>query len=80
MNDIHQRVERVARAVFDDDSLVLSDTTRAGDVPGWDSLAHVNFIFGVETEFGVQFTEDEFVGFRDIGELKTMLAQKLTAA
>jgi acyl carrier protein len=64
--------------VFDDDSLVLSDTTRASDVSGWDSLAHVNFMFSVETDFGVQFTEDEFVGFEDIGELETMLANKLS--
>jgi acyl carrier protein len=64
--------------VFVDDSLVLSDTTRASDVSGWDSLAHVNFMFSVETDFGVQFTEDEFVGFEDIGELETMLANKLS--
>jgi acyl carrier protein len=80
VNDIHERLERVARSVFDDDSLVLSDTTQARDVPAWDSLAHVNFMFGVETEFGVQFTEDEFVGFQDIGELQTILEKKLIAA
>ena len=47
---------------------------------GWDSLAHVNFMLSLEDEFGVEFSEDEFVGFEDIGGLKRMLATKLVHA
>ena len=43
----------------------------------WDSFAHVNFMLSVENEFGVEFSEDEFVGFEDIRGLKRMLAAKL---
>jgi acyl carrier protein len=35
-------------------------------------------MFSVENEFDVQFTEDEFVGFENVGELKQILAAKLT--
>ena len=77
MNELHDRLQRIARDVFDDERLVLSDATVADDVAGWDSLAHVNFMFSIEREFGVQFSEDEFVGFRDIGHLKQLLGEKL---
>ena len=76
MNVIHERLEEIARKIFDDDSLVLTDSTRAADVPGWDSLAHVNFVYTVEEAFGVQFSEAEFVGFGDIGALKRILFEK----
>ena len=80
MTQIHERLEEIARNVFDDDSLILTDSTNATTVPGWDSLAHVNFMFSVESEFDVQFSEDEFIGFEDIGGLKRMLAEKAAAS
>jgi acyl carrier protein len=77
VSELHDRLQQIARDVFDDDRLVLTDATVAGDVAGWDSLAHVNFMFSIEREFGVQFSEEEFVGFRDIGHLKRLLGDKL---
>ena len=77
MNEIHDGLQRIAREVFDDDSLVLTDATTAGDVPNWDSLAHVNFMYSVENEFDIQFSEDEFVGFENVGRLKQILLGKL---
>jgi acyl carrier protein len=78
-NRIHERLEEIARKVFDDDSLVLNDSTRAADVPGWDSLAHVNFVYSVEEEFGVQLSDDEFIGFEDIAGLKRIVSGKIAS-
>jgi acyl carrier protein len=77
LNQIDARLQEIARDVFGDDSLVLTDSTKVGKVSGWDSLGHVNFMLGVEYEFDVEFSEDEFAGFGDISGLKRMLAEKL---
>jgi len=77
LNQIHGRLEEIARGIFDDATLVLSDSTVAADIPGWDSLGHVNFMFSLEEEFGVRFSEQEFIGFENIGALKRMLVEKL---
>ena len=77
MNQIDARLQEIARDVFGDDSLVLTDSTKVVEVSGWDSFGHVNFMLSVENEFGIEFSEDEFVGFADIGGLKRMLAEKL---
>jgi acyl carrier protein len=77
---MHDRIAAIARDVFDDDGLVLTDSTSADDVPDWDSLAHVNFIYSLEEEFDVQFDEEEFVAFANIGELKQLLAGKVASA
>ena len=70
------RLESVAREVFDIDDLELQHTTVAADVPGWDSLGHVAFMYSVEQEFGVTFDDDEFAGFADVGDLKRLLDTK----
>jgi acyl carrier protein len=77
LNQIDARLQEIARDVFGNDSLVLTDSTKAVEVRGWDSLGHVNFMLSLENEFSVYFSEDEFVGFEDIGGLKRMLAEKL---
>ena len=80
MNQIDGRLQEIAREVFRNDSLTLTDSARPGDVAGWDSLAHMNFMLGVEEEFGVEFSDEEFADFVDIGELKRILSEKVVAA
>jgi len=77
---VQERVQQVVREVLRDDDVVLTDETKASDVPGWDSLAHINIMFTLESEFGVQFDDDQLGSFRDIGELRRFLEQATSAA
>ena len=76
---LHERLEEVFRAVFHDENMILSDETTAQDVAGWDSVAHINLMFGIEQAFGVQFTGNELAGFRNVCELKQFIAGKTAA-
>ena len=40
-----------------------------GDVPEWDSLKHMELIFVLEDNFGVQFGEDEFASLDSPGAI-----------
>jgi acyl carrier protein len=73
---LHQRLEQVFRTVFNDDALVLTDETTAADVPGWDSLQHINLMFGLEEEFGMQFIGNELAELENVGALKRVLATR----
>lgn len=73
---VRERLEELFRTVFDDDSIVLSDEVTSADVPGWDSVAHVNLMFGVEQEFGVQFVGNQFSEFEDVGALRRFLESR----
>jgi acyl carrier protein len=75
---LHQRLEAVFRSVFNDDDLVLRDEMTAADVPGWDSVEHINLMFSLEDEFGVQFVGNELAELEDIGALKRFLEQRST--
>jgi acyl carrier protein len=71
---IHEQLEKVFRDVFNDDELTLTDEMTMQDIPGWDSVAHINLLFSIEQAFRVQFTANELAGFENIGEIKKFLA------
>ena len=74
--DLNQRLEQIFRDVFNDDSLVLRDEMSSRDIPGWDSVAHINLMFSIESAFGIQFIGNELADLENIGELKRFLSAK----
>jgi acyl carrier protein len=76
VTSVHERLEALFRQVFGDDDIVLTDATTAEDVPGWDSVAHINLMFGIEQAFGVQFLGNELAEFQNVGELVRYLTAR----
>lgn len=74
---IFEKLNDVARDVFENDSLVLCDSTTAADVAGWDSLTHLSFISDLEEEFGITFTMREISGSKNVGELVDAILKHL---
>lgn len=72
----HERLEELFQNIFNDDALTLRDDMTSADVSGWDSVGHINLMFGIEQAFGVQFQGNELASFKNIGELKAFLARK----
>jgi acyl carrier protein len=64
------------RDVFGNETLVLTPEMRAGDVPGWDSLGHVNLMFAIEDHFGVQFDGNQLAEFANVGALEAFLDER----
>ncbi len=77
---LHEQLESVFQTVFNDDELVLADETKAADIEAWDSVAHINLMFSIESAFGVQFAGNELAEFQNIGELKAYLRQHVNDA
>ena len=76
-NTIHRRLEEVFQTVFGR-KVVLADDTSASDIPGWDSFNHINLMFSIEIEFGVEFIGNELAELKNIGELKAVLTKRKT--
>ncbi len=75
--EINDRLCKVFRNVFQDDSIEIEPGMTADDIEGWDSLSHVNLIIAVEIEFGIEFTQAEIRSFEDIGALITAIKSKV---
>lgn len=59
------------------DDFDLKDETTAPEVPGWDSLNHINIILAVEKHFKVKFKSFELVKLQNVGELQKLVDSKL---
>ncbi len=52
------------------------DETRAYQVPGWDSLTHINVILAIEKEYAIRFATVELLRLKNIGELQVLINSK----
>ncbi|MFI5360976.1 MAG: acyl carrier protein [Elusimicrobiota bacterium] len=68
MGDIRAEAEGVFRQVFDDAELVLRDEMTAEDIPGWDSLTHINLMVALEKLFLIKFATAEISKLKDEGQ------------
>lgn len=71
-----RRVLDVFREVFDDEELEIESKTSAKDIAGWDSLAQVKLIIGVEEAFDIKFTTNEVVSMTCVGDMINILRSK----
>ena len=74
---ITQELKRVILTALKLDDWDIQDETIATQVPGWDSLNHVNVILAVENHFRVRFKPIEVLKLKNIGDLQRLLTSKL---
>lgn len=67
--EVYARLNRVFQEVFDDDTIVVNDSTTAGDIEDWDSLEHINLIVAVEAEFSFKIPMGKVVTMKNVGEM-----------
>lgn len=65
----------VFRTVFQNESLELKDDSSFEDVPGWDSVAHMNLITAIEEEFNVKFGIGDIMAMNSVGAIRDILAK-----
>jgi acyl carrier protein len=58
------------------DDWAFDEQTTASEVPGWDSLSHVNVILAVEKQFKVRFNNLEVLRLKNVGDLQRLVDSK----
>ena len=77
MNDkIWDDLTAIFRETLDNDGLILTETTTAKDVEGWDSITHVLIVVAVEKKFRVKFTAGEIQQLQNVGDLAALVRRK----
>jgi acyl carrier protein len=74
---VTQELTRVILAALQLDEWDITAETLASQVPGWDSLNHVNVILAVEQHFRVRFKGAEVLKLKCVGDLQRLLDSKL---
>jgi acyl carrier protein len=60
------------------DAFDIKDETLAFELPGWDSLNHINVIIAVEKEYGVRFKNLDILKLKNIGDLQKLVDSKVS--
>ena len=74
---ISQELKKVILNELNLDDFNFQDETIAPEVPGWDSLNHINIILAVEKSFNVKFKSYEVLRLKNVGDLQKLLDSKL---
>lgn len=74
--EIIQRLTPIFRDVLDNDDLTITPATKADDVDGWDSLAHIHLVVSIEKTFGMRFSADEVSSLENVGGLVALIMKK----
>ncbi len=75
--EIFEGLNEVFQDVFDDESIIVSDTTTADDVEDWDSLEHINLVIAIEQHFGIKFSMKEVAAFKNVGEMVDLMIERV---
>ena len=76
-DEIMKEVNKIFIEVFEDNSIVLHDTTTTEDIPVWDSLNHIQMVTAVEKHFKIRFDLNELLNFKDVGDLCSGIKGKM---
>ena len=76
-DEIREKVQQIFRDVFENPTLTIRDDMTAADIPGWDSLEHINLIIAMERSFRVKFSIAEISGLENVGQFLGLLRCKV---
>ena len=75
--DIMEKVNEIFRDVFDDEELIITDSTNSDDIEDWDSLEHISLIISMEKEFDMKFDIKEVNKLENVGQMVDMIKAKM---
>ena len=75
--EILEKMTGVFRAVFDDDSLVITEATTADDIEDWDSLEQINILVALEKLFEMKFTAADVENLQNVGGMVDLIEGRL---
>ena len=77
MNEILDRLQPIFREVLENNDLVITITSSAKNVEGWDSLAHINLVSVIEQEFKIRFALGELETLNNVGDMIELMQKKM---
>jgi len=75
-SEILIRMNDVVSDILEHHDFELKREMTAKEVSGWDSLAHISIIVGMENEFGVKFKLAEIKIIQNIGDFVDLVKAK----
>jgi len=78
--EIMDKIQDIFRNNFDDDTLIITESTSAQDIEDWDSFEQMRLIVAMEHEFKIKLDIRAVAALKDVGDMSRLLEKKLSTA
>lgn len=78
-SEIIKKLTLIARQVFANEALEITDELSSADVPTWTSLAFMRFLTEIENQFGFKFKMMELLQLRNMGAVIDVTLRHVSA-
>ena len=75
--EVFNGVQDIFRDIFDEDDMIIEDSTNSDTIEEWDSLNHINLVSAIEKEFKIRFALGELVSLKDVGAMIDLMMEKI---
>lgn len=75
--NILDQVQQIFRKVFNMPQMIIEANTSSEHIREWDSMHHVLLITEMEQTFGIEFTIDDLLTIRTVGDFCALIEQKI---
>ena len=74
--ELFEKIQEIFRDIFDDENLIIDESTNSDDIDDWDSLNHINLVVAIESEVNIKFNFDELATLKDVGAMLDLILLK----
>ena len=75
--EIFDKMEEIFTDIMDLKDIKLNDETSADDIEEWDSLSHIQIIVAIEKAFGIKFSSQEMITWKNVGDMVDCIKNKI---
>jgi acyl carrier protein len=77
MNPTDKIAEAFQAAMRLGDGFMLRDEMGFDDIPGWDSIGHMNLVVELESRFGISLEMDDVMRLDSVKAARELIARKM---
>jgi acyl carrier protein len=77
LDKIFDKMEEIFTDIMDLKDIKLNDETSADDIEEWDSLSHIQIIVAIEKAFGIKFSSQEMITWKNVGDMVDCIQNKI---
>ena len=74
---IFTEIQSIVQKVINDEKIILKLDSKASEIEGWDSLAHIRILVSIEKLYSIKFNLSEMQNMKDVSEFVRLIQQKI---
>ena len=76
-SELFNKIQEIFRDIFDDQTLIIQESTNSDDIEDWDSINHINLVVAIESEIKIKFDFNELEALKDVGSMVDLILEKI---